>query len=55
MGTPILGVQNGVDYFSLWSQRFLRNVDIFFLACDICVRRRSGMVEIGLFQNEFMV
>ena len=40
-GTPIFWVQNDVDfilkYFSLRSQRFLRNVNIFFLARDISI------------------
>ena len=54
---PLFGVQNDVEfilkYFSLGSQRFLRNLKIFFLAQDIRVRRRPGMTEIALFPIYF--
>ena len=48
-----LGAQNDVGlilkYFSLAFQRFLQNVNIFFLAQYIRVKRRPGMAEIAHF------
>ena len=42
-----------LKYFSLAFQRFLQNVNIFFLAQDIRVKRRPGMTEIALFPIYF--